>query len=468
MAELDVLLIKPDFLDIAVLPPLGLGYLAARLREEEISVAIHDNTLLEYDDTRLGALIKELRPKVVGMGIVTPMLKRAEEIARLTKAIDKDILVVFGGPHPTATVDETLAIAEVDVVVSNEGEDTLPELVERFLKGSKDFTNIDGLAFKDEEGSIIKNRPRPMEKALDRLPFPAFDLMPIEEYFSGGKGFGILQKGGKSLPLIASRGCPSECTFCQRFLGHRFRVRSAENIVAEIEERMERYGVTEFNFLDDNFTLHKQRVIEVCNLIHEKGLKINFRFPNGVREDFLDKEILDSLKSVGCYHLDIGIESGSQKVLDLMKKGKKLDEIAEKVRLCKRLGFKVSSSFLFGTPGETIADMEETIRFAKSLPLDSASFGTLIPFPGTELREIAIETNSLVHSDYEYYNIGLASTRPPIETEEWSGQDLLAMVKRANRAFFFSPKRVIKLLPTIFNPKNFKRYASMLSQVIRG
>jgi anaerobic magnesium-protoporphyrin IX monomethyl ester cyclase len=292
--------------------------------------------------------------------------------------------------------------------------------------------------------------------------------MAVETYFEMGNKFGVLQRRSRSLPIIASRGCPSDCTFCLRFLGRRFRVRSAENIVGELTWLKQRFGVTEFNFLDDNFTLHKIRVMEVCDLIHKRDLKITFRFPNGVREDFLDEDIMNALKSVGCYHLDFGIESGSQRVLDLMKKGKKVEEIAEKVHLSKKHGFKISASFLFGTPGETIEEMEETIRFAAALPLDSASFGIVTPFPGTELRKEAMEKGFLVHSDYEYYNIGLVNSRPPIVTPQWSAEELLSMIKKANRAFFFRPGRMVRLLPTMLNPTSFKRYVSSLYQVLRG
>ena len=403
---------------------------------------------------------------MVGIGAVTPMIKRAIEIAGLVKKVNPEILTILGGPHPGCTVDETLINTDVDAVVMDEGEETLPELVNKFLSGSKDFFDIIGCAFKNN-GQIITNPRRKMIDNLDSLPFPAFDLMPIELYFRKKMTFGILQKSTRSLPVFASRGCPSGCTFCLRFLGKKLRVRSAENIVDELMERKKRYGVTEFNFLDDNFTLHKRRVIEVCELIHTRGLNITFRFPNGVREDFLDEEILGALKSVGCYHLDFGIESGSQKVLDIIKKGKKIEEITEKVYLCKKYGFKVSSSFLFGTPGETLEDMEETIRYAVSIPLDSASFGIVTPFPGTELRKECMEKGYLVHSDYEYYNIAMDRFTPPIETPEWKAADLMRMIQKANRAFFLRPRRVLKLLPTILNPVNLKRYAIALKDTFK-
>ena len=467
--SIEVLLIKPDFHDIAVMPPLGLGYLSSSLAAKGISVQIHDNTLLGYDDYKMFGLIKEADPRVVGIYAATPMIKRALEIAGLAKKVNRDVLTVLGGPHPSCTVEETLSCMDADVVVIGEGEESFPQITANFISGSKDFSDIKGCAFKKGEDEIVLNSPRDMINDLDSLPFPALNMMPIELYFKKRSNFGVLQKHSRSLPIIASRGCPSSCTFCQRFMGRKFRVRSAENIVDELTYLKNKFAVTEFNFLDDNFTLHKKRVIEVCDLIHKKGLKITFRFPNGVREDFLDEDILRALKSVGCYHLDFGIESGSQKVLNLMKKGKKIEKIAEKVYLSKKNGFKLSASFLFGTPGETLGDMEETIRFAASLPLDSASFGIMIPFPGTELRKEVMEKKYLVHSNYEYYNPGVENFKPPIETPEWTAADLLNMMRKANRAFFFRPKQILKLLPTmVLNPVNVKRYMSSLLRVLRG
>ena len=461
----DVLFIKPDFNDIAVMPPIGLGYLSAILRNKGMPVAVHDNTLLRYDDARLGSLVRELKPKVVGLYAATPMIRRAEAIVKLVREIDPGILTVLGGPHPTCTAPETLQFC--DVVVIGEGEETLPELMDRFLGGSRDFTGIRGCAFKDMAGEVRINPPREILRDLDAVPFPDFQHMPIELYLKNGNTYGITQRTPRSLPIMASRGCPSTCTFCQRFLGKKFRVRSAANIVDELAFWKEKYRIDEFNFLDDNFTLVKKHVLDVCEMIHQRGLNIKFRFPNGVREDFLDEEILDALKSVGCYHLDFGIESGSQKVLDIMKKGKQLSKIVEKVYLCKKAGFKVSSSFLFGTPGETLADMEETIRFAVSLPLDSACFSLVMPFPGTEIRAEAIQKGYLVHSDYEDYTMSLDNIRPALATPDWNGEDILRMIRKANRRFFVRPKQVLKLLPSLVNPVNIKRYVVSFLKTLR-
>jgi len=153
----DILFIKPDFKDIAVIPPLGFGYMSAILRQKGIRVAIHDNTLLNYDDARLGNLISEVRPRIIGLYAATPMIHRAEGIARLAKSINSDILLVLGGPHPSCAVEETLRFS--DVVVMGEGEETFPEITERFFGGTRDFHGICGCAFKDSRGTVTINPP---------------------------------------------------------------------------------------------------------------------------------------------------------------------------------------------------------------------------------------------------------------------------------------------------------------------
>lgn len=463
----DILLIKPDFLDIATMPPLGLGYLVSVLKNKGFTAHVHDNTLLHYTDAELSQLVRQLSPRIVGISAATPLIDRGIEIAALVKQIDKNILTVFGGPHPSAAAEETLQHEVVDVIVVGEGEETVPELVSAYLAGSRDFSALPGCACRTKNGQIVYGPARKKIVDLDTIPFPFLESMPIERYFRTGNTYGILQKKVRSIPIIASRGCPSKCTFCQRFLGYTFRIRSAENIVEELMQRMKTYNINEFNFLDDNFTLHKRRVIETCEMIHRKGLAIKFRFPNGVREDYLDEEILEALQSVGCYHLDFGIESGTQKVLDLMKKGKTIEKIAEKVVLCKQKGFKVSATFLFGLPGETLSDMHETIRFATSLPLDSASFSIIVPYPGTELRSEVMQKGYLVHNDYTYYNPALEDFRPPIETPDWTAADLLNMQARAFKAFFLRPRQMLRLAPSMMNPANVYKSVRTLFMIAK-
>jgi radical SAM superfamily enzyme YgiQ (UPF0313 family) len=459
---MSVLLIKPDFPDIAVMPPLGLGYLSAILEKPNIPVKILDNSLLRLNNNQILTFLKEIEPKIVGIYSSTPMIYRALEVAKLSKLSNKEIYTVLGGPHPSVVIEETLNDKNVDAIVIGEGEQSFLELVQNIIEKNFDLQNVSGIAYKNRDKIIQITETRKPINNLDDIPFPAFHLFPMERYFKIGKKFGTTQKTKRNIPIMASRGCPSRCTFCQRFLGRKFRIRSAQNIVDEIEYLAKKYNVTEFNFLDDNFTVDKKKVIEVCDMIHKRNLKINFRFPNCVREDYLDADILKALKSVGCYHLDFGLESGCQKVLNLMKKDKKKEDMARKVYLAKDFNFRVSATFIFGIPGETLSDMGETIAFAKSLPLDSASFGIVIPYPGTELRETAIKNNQLIHSEYDKYNPTASRVYPVLETDDWNGSDLIKIQKSAYRQFYLRPRYAFKALRNVARIQNIGKLRELL------
>lgn len=452
-----VLLLKPRFDDIAVMPPMGLCYLAPLLEREGFEVDILDNTLLGWVDEAIASQIRRRGYRLVGIYASTPMIVEALRMARLVKSVDPSIHVCLGGPHPSVTTEETLAAPEVDSIGMGECEHAFPELARRIAAGAGP-EGLAGFAWRDADGAVRQEGPGGYIPVLDALPFPDFAKVPVERYFKVGHNYGVVQRASRNLPIITSRGCPSRCTFCQLYLGRRFRTRSPENIADEIALRVATYGVREFNFLDDNFTVHKRWAIDVCRQIQRRGLGVRLRFPNGVREDRLDEELLEALRDVGCYHLDFGLESGCQETLDLMHKDKKVEDMVRQVELAHRMGFEVTATFIFGTPGETLAHMDETIRLALSLPLDSASFGIVIPFPGTELRQEAIRKGLLAHSRYEMYNPGVAACDPPLRSPDWTAQELIAKVKEASRRFYFRPRMVWKYLPYMFRGDNLRKY----------
>lgn len=451
-----ILLLKPAFDDIAVMPPMGLCYLAPMLARAGFDVEILDNTLYRLSDAAVADRIRSGAFSLVGIYASTPMIPGALAMARLVKSVDPALHVSLGGPHPSLTVEETMREPAVDSIGIGECEHTFVELARR-LAAREPTTGLAGFAVRDGDG-IQTNSPGGYIQDLDSLPFPAFDRSAVPDYFRVGHNYGVVQRASRNLPIITSRGCPSRCTFCQLYLGRRFRHRSPENIADELALRVATHGVREFNFLDDNFTVYKKWAIAVCEEIGRRDLDVKIRFPNGVREDRLDAELLEALRDVGCYHLDFGLESGCQSTLDLMQKDKKVSDMGSKVHLARKMGFEVTATFIFGTPGETLADMDETIRFALSLPLDSASFGVVIPFPGTELRQQAIDRGLLRHSRYEMYNPGFAECDPPLASPDWTGEELLAKVREASRRFYLRPRMVAKYLPHLFRGDNFRKY----------
>jgi anaerobic magnesium-protoporphyrin IX monomethyl ester cyclase len=464
-SEKTVLFIKPYFEDISIMPSLGIGYLASVLRQRNHNVYIIDNSLEKFSYDIMRKYIEDLSPDIVGITSSTPMIYEALAMARLSKEVSSDIITLIGGCHPSVEYEEILRENHfVDYVYIGEGEESICDFVEN-VEPSKKISLSDVACIKN--GVIVMGDSTPYANNLDNLPFPAFDLFDIEGYFQKGTKYGFSQRTLRSLPIMATRGCPSKCVFCQRFLGNRFRYRSPDNLVSEIECLVKKYGVHDFNIIDDNYTFFKKNVMQTVEKIQSKGLQIRIRFPNGVREDFLDEELLEALKSIGVYDLDFGFESGSQKVLDIMKKGKKLTEMGDKVELCKKLGFKTSATFLFGTPGETIEDMEETVRYSLSIPLDKAAFGIVIPFPGTEVRRIAIDNKYLVHSEYDEYNPILERCRPAIQTNDWDVDQLIAMVLKARKKFYVRPKFIIQNFSKVLSSGNVRMYSAMIHSIFR-
>jgi radical SAM superfamily enzyme YgiQ (UPF0313 family) len=376
------------------------------------------------------------------------MIYEALRTARWAKEVDSKIRVILGGPHPSALPEEVLADAHVDAVCVQEGEFLVPELYAVLLSRGAGAEGIKGLVYKNDKGEIMRNPPRELLWDLDSLPFPLYDAVPVDRYFRKAFAPGLsTTRSPRSLPLISSRGCPYECTFCQHFMGRKFRMRSARNVVDEIEFLTARYGIRELHIMDDNFTMDKKRVLDIAEGMRKRNLRLHVKFPNGLREDTLDEELMATLKEMGVYNLHFGIESGSQRVLDLMKKHKTVEDIKEKVLLAKRMNFSVSANFIFGTPGETRRDMEETIKFALSLPLDDATFGMVTPYPGTEVREIAKKANVLVHSDYSSYTIKLFSrAEHAISTKDFTSDDLRSVLWKAYLRFHFRPKNFLRVL----------------------
>jgi anaerobic magnesium-protoporphyrin IX monomethyl ester cyclase len=455
---LDVLLIKPDFRnEIALMPPLGLCSLAAVLRENGLSVAIKDYALQPASDRRMASDINEFSPAVIGITATTPSIHSAISLARFIKEQNPDIHLCAGGVHASNRPEEMLQSGFESVCIG-EAEYSFLELTKAIIK-KKSVEDIPGVITKNTNKAVINSQWQHVED-LDKLPFPAIDLLPVDEYFRRKRTYGVITRSPRVLPILTTRGCPSRCTFCHSVTGNRIRYRSSQNVVDEIEINVQKYKIREIQILDDNFAFNREHAISICREIRKRNLNIQFWFPTGIREDNLDEEMLIELRQTGCYALSFGLESGSQKVLGLMRKNKTVAEMKEKVLLAKKHGFKVTAGFLFGTPGETLADMEQTIEFACSLPLDSLNFQIVSPYPGTEVREIAERNGYLIHSDWEKYDTTWAPLESAIETEDFTVADLRRVQSRAYRRYYLRPSMILKSLPNMLSWEKFKKYVS--------
>jgi anaerobic magnesium-protoporphyrin IX monomethyl ester cyclase len=408
-----VLLIQPPLtthIDLSsepkgVHPPLGLASLAAVL-ENDYDVQILDCVVEGYEteiqrdrkairyglaDREIAQRIEAFRPDVVGVSnLFSSGYREALEVCSLTKKLSPDILTVMGGPHPSALPEETLRQPAVDCVVIGEGEDTFRKLLAGMK--SRDFSNLDGIGLKLDGGIRIVPKTRFIEN-LDELPFPARHLLPMNKYFEIGEAF-IMTRRKPFTPMNTSRGCTAQCTFCpvHATWGKRWRSRSAENVLSEIEQLVADYGVREIHFDDDNLVLNRRRAQQIFQGIIDRKLDITWTVPPGLALWAVDDELLELMKASGCYKLYVAAESGDECILrDVIQKPLDLKMIGPLVRTMKRLGIEVETFFVVGMPGETTASLRRTFEFARRLDADATHYFFANPMPGTKLWDICVQ-----------------------------------------------------------------------------
>lgn len=379
---MNIVLIAPPCEYMNRLPPLGLAYLASYIRKRGYeNTIIIDSDIMQYsiDETVEKAL--SANPDIVGVTVMTSSYNYALQIAAGIKKKRSALPVIFGGTHSSALPEYILKNPCVDMVCAGEGEHVFYNLLQT-LKQGKSPAGVRGLVYKEGD-RIVKNEPEPFISDLDSLPFPDRSILPLEKYTTAGSSL----PSGKYMftTLVTSRGCPFHCIYCasKTTMGGAYRFRSADNIIREIEEIIKNYKIRHFRILDDIFTLKKERVLAFCDEIVKRKLRIVWECFS--RIDLVDETILKALKAAGCYTITYGLESGSQTILNNLKKGTTVKKAEEIVALTKKIGIRISANFMIGNPGETKETIEETIRFAKKMKIDSLGVAITTPYPGTEL-----------------------------------------------------------------------------------
>ena len=360
-------------------PPLGLGYLASQLREHGITVEIVDCTFLGGLDEAVQH-VKDMSPSIIGIYSMFTMKDNALILGERLK--DHCELLVAGGPQPSSDPEAFLDL--FDVVIIGEGEETVLEIVE----GKKSLREVRGVAFMEKYNessrlpeNMVITEPRGLIPDLDSIPFPARDIFDNQSYIAYYREMGLRP----TTSIMSSRGCVFKCDFCsQPIYGNTFRERSPSNIVDEIAEILE-LGYEKVVFQDDCFTLTKERVVDFCLEVIQKGT--SFEWECLSRVDSLDEDTALLMKRAGCSRVFFGLESGSDKILRIMNKQTDKKRAVEAINSAKKVGIKAGAFFIIGYPGETNATLIETINFAGSLGLDYLSFNFPYPIPGTGLFE---------------------------------------------------------------------------------
>jgi len=447
---LNILLVKPYNLSDHIQPPLGLGYLATALRKNH-KVHLLDCIKTGIKPEHLENYITRGSYNAVGFQCYTYDLPILRPLIKMCKK--KGLLTLVGGPHPSAVPRETMEYfgSYLDYCFQGEAEIGLPILIDT-IDGKKNYSKeeIPGLVWRKKE-KIILNEKKYVND-LDILGTPSWDLLRPEEYPEAQHG--AFFKNFPIAPIIATRGCPYACTFCAGNLisGKVCRKRSPNHVVDEIKMLYNKHAVREIHIIDDNFTLDKKFAKEILRHIKKSGLKISWSVPNGVRMESLDDELLGLMKDTGLYLVSLGIESGSDRVLDLMKKKTSVSFIRETVKRIQKFGIDVAGFFIIGFPGETIKDIEKTIKFSLELDLIRANYFTYLPFPGTESYASIKREEGLEKINWDRFFFFGASYSP-------KGIDAKALRKLQKKAFikfYFRPSIFWKNVKQIKSLKHFK------------
>lgn len=426
---------RPEQTILGVFPPLGLLYIGAVLKESGHQVKVLDGYFLNIEE--ITSIIKQAGYEIIGISSYTAGWENDKKTISLLKERFPDKVIVAGGPHPTVWKEECLReCGALDVVVCGEGEYIMKGLVTT-LDSRGPLENIPGIIWR--RGGEIRINPSCLYvDDLDGLPFPDRSLVDLNRYIPTISVYKRLP----STTVIASRGCPYSCIFCHAI--KRVRLRDPESVLNELEELISRYGIKDVTFYDEIFALSRKNALKICEGIIEN--KLDLTWAANARPQELDAELLRKMKRAGCWRLLFGVESGSQKVLDIMKKGIKIGEIEEAVRLTKKFGIEAHGTFIFGTPGETFHDGLKTIRFARRLGLDYAAFGSLAPLPGTEVYQMINDPGKNDFSRHTMFNISYVP-------ETMTKGELEKLLTLSYRKFYF---RVFYILRRILKIRSFE------------
>ena len=442
-----------------VFPPLGIMYVAAHAEKHtNHQVEILDTQVEQLSHLQIEQEISRRKPDIVGISVLTFGLIDSMLTARSAKKAGRDIKVVMGGPHVSIYPEETITFPEVDYIVRGEGEVTFTELLQN-IDDKNRLRNISGLVFKDN-GGIVNTGLRDFIKDLDALPYPARHLTPYQKYRS------LLAKESYITTMITSRGCPFQCTYCNRpYMGKSCRTRSANNVLDEMEECL-KMGINEIAIYDDTFTVNRQRTLDICDGILSRGLKI--RWDMRTRVDVINKELLTRLKEAGCERIHYGIEAGTPEILKALKKGTTLEQIRNAIRWSKEAGISTLAYFMLGSPGETREQIIETIDFARSLEPDFAHFSITTPFPATELYQLGLEKGVIKE---DYWREFARNPSPDFETPYWqenlTREELIELINLAYKKFYVRPKYILKSAMKVRSLEEFKRKAKAGLRVFR-
>jgi radical SAM superfamily enzyme YgiQ (UPF0313 family) len=437
---------KPHF-------PLGLGYVAAYLRRQSHQVRL----LLNLTPGDLQHQLQTFQPQLVGVSCMTPTFPQAVAICREVKN-RSSAATVLGGPHVTALREEILQVQpEIDYVVYGEGELTIDELCRMLERPVRRVSHIKGLVYRTAKGVVKANPPRDLIKDVDSLPFPARDLVDMSRLGTHK----YIDVGRVSATMISSRGCPFKCAFCSSHItmGKIYRFRSAQNVLAEVDELVNRYRVNHIAFEDDTFTLNRERVETICQGLIQRNYDLTWYCLS--RVESMDLELARLMRRAGCRLVSFGIESGNPDILNKIHKKISLPAARQAIEACYQAGLRSQCTFILGFPFDTQKTMADTLHFAQELSPTIAIFFALVPYPGTEMYQYLPESLRPHRAEqwHDFANMinnqGYLSLVPGV-----SAAELTKMTERWHLRFYLRPRQLYRMFRTLHTLQEFLSFAS--------
>lgn len=501
----DIVLIRPPYIisedslsSHTGVPPLSLAYLASFLEQSKHSVAIIDavgealdtyTLITEFEDTKILAqglttaeILKRIPERTPYVGISCMFSNEWIYIRELINCIRRErplTKIILGGEHPTVMFKEVFSdTPEVNIVVCGEGEETLAEI----LKGG-DLHSILGIVYVNSAGVLTKNAPRKRMSKLDLIPWPSWDKIPVENYLSSGRGYGVQHT--RSMPMIFSRGCPYSCTFCTnpQVWGTNWYSRSPGDVVLEIKHYIKKYQITHIDFFDPTAIVNKKIIIEFCQELIKENLSISWALPSGTRSEAIDAEVLGLMKKAGAMRVQYAPESGSEKTLVRIKKKVNLDHMCESIKECSRVGIFSRATILFGFPDQTRFEVFESLKFINKLAfigLNDLSVFPFVPYCGSELYK-RLEDDGTIDkladeygSKYLYYTLNVYNRTRRIKSHsQFIPQSFMQPLVIGSIMYFYAlsfmlrPWRIVESAFRIMTKKPKTGFEQLISSIFK-
>ena len=434
----------PYYVDLNCRVPLGLAYLGSVVKKEGFDIQLRDG-LFYKSYGEFERELKEINPDVFGVSFSTALMEHAKNYIDIARQILPNVKIIAGGAHPTISSFDVMKEMDVDYIVYGEGEKTLPKLL-YFINGDGgNLSAINGLVYRDDGGVKI-NPPAEFVENLDDIPWPARDLLPMEKYLGIAP---LMPLPYPNTNIVVSRGCPGNCLFCQPTLrklsGGKVRYRSVSDVIKEIKFLVKEYRVKSVDLGVDEPTHDKKWMGEFCDRLIEEKLNIKWGTPS--RVDAVNKLLLEKMAKSGCVYISYGIESGSQKIMNILRKGTTVKQAEDALRWTEEVGICGRANIMVGSPGETKDTINESIDFIKRAKPDFIFVAATTPLRGTALYDLAEREDMLVEvkggvTGYDFGHLKLKD----ISNEELKAAlyDIIKVYKKNLFSFIMNPRMLIR------------------------